>query len=149
MTCWFLKHNVLLRFPELFTLQQKHKSACLNSACLTAATYSIFSATSRIHVFSSCIQQGANNLLTLPSLYFLLFFPFASIHCLDPPLLSYSFSKSASLYSSHGEGKPKKLSEYVPRQSPVSEMPSGSALDIGLGVSLTRNKPIKESPGTA
>lgn len=119
------------------------KLKSVNLLCLSVGNHtfyflSLVVPTCLIHVFSSCIHQGANNPLLPSSLCFLLFRSLESIQ-------SLTFSISALAYSSHGKGKPEKLSGC----SAVREMPSGSALGIGLGVSLTRNKPIKESPATA
>lgn len=75
-------------FHKVFHSSQETQ-VCMSKLYLSYSNHifyflSLVATTSRIHVFSSCIQQGANNLLTLPSLYFLLFLPFASTQYLNP-----------------------------------------------------------------
>lgn len=114
---------------------------CRNSTCFTETSVAN---TSYIHVFSLCVQLDANNLLTLSPLCVCVFF--FNLHPSISSFLLFLFLQLSFAAFLTRWGLAQKAVRIC---SAVSEMPSGSALDIGLGVSLTRNKPIKESPGTA
>lgn len=92
-----------------------------------------------IHIFNACIQLGTNILVSLPSL---LFSPSICIHAVPP---SHSFSNSTRCIHHTVRVSPKSCQDMFCCQQDAE----WSALDFGLSVSLTRNKPIKGSPSTA